>query len=50
MAWALSLIQLVKGYTLPTPPALLPAHDLKAQGHIHFAEGDTEAQKGQELA
>ena len=42
--------QLVKGYTLPTPPALLPTHDFKAQGHMHFAERDTEAWKGQEPA
>lgn len=44
------LEQLVKGYTLPTLPALLPTQDFKAQGHIHFAEGDTEAQKGQQPA
>ena len=42
--------QLVKGYTLPTPPALLPTPDFKAQGHMHFAERDTEARKGQEPA
>lgn len=43
------LIQLVKGYTLPTPPALLPAHDFKGQGHIHFAEEILRPRKGRKL-
>lgn len=36
----------------PSPPAptLLPTHDFRAQGCIHFADGDTDAQKGQEDA
>lgn len=38
-----------KAPPFPSLPALLFTHDFKAQGHIHFADGNTRPRKGRKL-